>query len=162
MFYHFGSNCCLLVYPSLVYFYVYMKKWERYLPERIQNTAHLQNYCNNWKISLRHTTKIYSNFIINILDLNTSWEIFAGFLLSLQLKCYYKKRQKCERRGKKRRKGMIINLVLDSFILCFVCPWTADPLSDEPVPEQMVYLCSSIEVRGTTQIHTSWGFSVKL
>uniref|UniRef100_A0A8C3BPJ6 PATJ crumbs cell polarity complex component n=1 Tax=Cairina moschata TaxID=8855 RepID=A0A8C3BPJ6_CAIMO len=51
---------------------IILQKWEKYLPERIQNTAHLQNYCNNWKISLRHTTKIYSNFIINILDLNTS------------------------------------------------------------------------------------------
>lgn len=63
-----------------------------------------------------------------------------------------------KKRKQRKKNGMIINLDC----LFFVCPWTADLLSDEPVPEQMVYLCSSIEVKGTTQIHTSWGFSVKL
>lgn len=57
---------------------------------------------------------------------------------------------------------MIINLGLDLLILCFVYPRTAELVSDEPVPEQMVYLCSSIEVKGNTQIYTSWEFSVKL
>lgn len=161
MFCHFGSNCCLPVYSSLVYFYVYTKKWEKYLPERIQNTTHLQNYCNNWKTSLRRTTKIYSNFLYHhsILDWNASWGFFLSFLLALQHKCDYKK---WEEKRKKKGNEIIINLVLDLLILCFVCPWTADLLSDEPVPEQMVYLCSSIEVKGNTQIYSSWGFSVKL
>lgn len=45
----------------------------------------------------------------------------------------------------KKRNEIAINLVLDLLILCFVCLWTADLVSDEPVPEQMVYLCSSMK-----------------
>lgn len=60
-----------------------------------------------------------------------------------------------KKKKKKNRNEIIINLALDLLILCFVCPLTADLVSDEPVPEQMVYLCSSIEVKGNTQLYTS-------
>lgn len=97
----------------------------------------LQQLENKPKTPLKST--LNSLYHPSVLDCNTSWGIFASSLLVLWHKCDYKKQGGKKKKGGKRGNEMIINLVLDLLILCFVCPWTADPVSDEPVPEQMVF-----------------------
>lgn len=134
MFCHLGSDCCLPACSSWVYFYVYAKKLEKYMPERIQNATRLQNYCNNWKTSLGvESTVIF--FIISAYWVWTHLERFSQascfhYNINVAIKKIRKMWEEKKTKKEKWNDNKLRLLILCLSVNCWPGKWWASSRAD--------------------------------